>query len=76
MIIGPTARYVLEEIERRKLAKEDPCDSCGGLGGDADTVCLDCLGQGVLLTREEYDTLLEITGLEDAMVLDQQIFED
>jgi hypothetical protein len=57
-------RLVFAELERRKAAMEDPCDSCRGSGlmevGDVRTVCDHCLGQKVLLKREEWDLLYEI----------------
>lgn len=65
----------LEELQRRKDAKEYPCDSCAGRGGYEGKVCLDCLGQGVLLTRDEYDMLLVIARADDDHILDQQYFE-
>lgn len=55
-------REFLEELERRKAAKDDPCDSCYGTGGVDGEVCLHCLGQGVLLTGIEYIELLKISG--------------
>jgi DnaJ-class molecular chaperone len=73
-------REVLEELQRRKDAKENPCDSCDGKGGADGKVCADCLGQGVLLTREEYAVVLKIAGvtradLDNDSILDQQVFE-
>lgn len=41
-------REFLEALERRKEAKECPCDSCYGTGRDEEYACSDCLGQGVL----------------------------
>lgn len=58
-------RKILEELERRKNAKENPCDECGGSGysslsTDNQTLaCGRCLGQGVLLTDEEHRFLKE-----------------
>lgn len=69
-------RELLEEIERRRAAKDDPCDSCNGTGGPFDGVCTDCLGQGILLTREEYLELLRITGhIPDDSVLDAEYLD-
>jgi hypothetical protein len=68
-------RDFLEELQRRKDARENPCDSCDGTGQYIDRVCVDCLGQGVLLTRVEYDTLLAIANADDDAILDQQLFE-
>lgn len=68
-------REVLEEMERRKRAKDDPCDSCGGLGGAGEAVCADCLGQGILLTKEEYATIVRISGLQDVLDQDDSVLE-
>jgi len=38
-------------------------------------VCLDCLGQGILLTGNEYETLLAIASGEDNAILDRQEFD-
>jgi DnaJ-class molecular chaperone len=67
-------RKVLEELERRKAAKEDPCDSCDGAGGYDARVCTDCLGQGVLLSRSEYEAILKVAGvsLDDDSILDAE----
>lgn len=67
-------RDILEDLQRRKDAKEDPCDDCDGTGL-SQGVCLSCLGQGVLLTREEYDLLLTYANRADDEILEQQIFE-
>ena len=53
---------MLDEIECRKRVEEDPCGSCNGTGGIGDKVCVDCLGQGLLLTRVEYYAILEAAG--------------
>jgi DnaJ-class molecular chaperone len=70
MNYSPETRKILEELERRKAVKEDPCDSCDGTGKYEDRVCPDCLGQGVLLTREEYNTILLVSGIDDDSILD------
>lgn len=72
-------RDLLEEIQRRKDAKEDPCDSCSGTGRYGDKVCVDCLGQGILLTESEYQGILSIAGFvpsdfDDDRILDQREF--
>jgi DnaJ-class molecular chaperone len=66
---------ILEELQRRKDAKEAPCDSCDGTGLYLDKVCLDCLGQGILLTKLEYETLLTVARRADDAILDQQVFD-
>lgn len=59
-------REILEELERRKNAKENPCDVCGGSGKSSlstekqTLVCGRCLGQGVILTDEEHRMLKEM----------------
>ena len=71
-------RKILEEIQRRKDANEDTCDSCSGTGSIAPSmVCADCLGQGVLLTSDEYRALLEVAGirLDDDSILDEDLIE-
>ena len=64
MNYSPETRSVLEELERRKEAKEDPCDSCDGSGAAGSDyrplVCVHCFGQGVLLSQPEYRILMEI----------------
>lgn len=69
-------RKFLEELQRRKDAKENPCHDCDAIGGVDPKVCTSCLGQGVLLSREEYDTLLAIARNDDYAILSQQVFED
>ena len=60
-------REILTEIQRRKDEKEDPCDSCNGSGtGEANKICSDCLGQGILLTGDEYRAILEVAGIAPA----------
>jgi len=74
-------RDFLNELQRRKDNDESPCDSCDGKGGRADSVCADCLGQGYLLTEDEYRTLLRMAGIPQGVpvdvdsILDQQEFE-
>jgi len=52
------SRRMIEELQRRKDAQECPCETCHATGWYDGGVCVDCLGQGVLLTREEYDWLV------------------
>jgi DnaJ-class molecular chaperone len=66
---------ILTELQRRKDSKEDPCDDCGGTGGLGNAVCVSCLGQGVLLTGEEYGLLLSFAHREDDSILDQRDFD-
>lgn len=73
-------RELLEEIQRRKDAKEDPCNSCDNTGREKDKVCAHCLGQGILLTEAEYKGILEIAGYEpsdfdDDAILDQEFLD-
>jgi len=69
-------REFLEELDRRKRAKEDPCHDCDATGGVDRKVCVSCLGQGVLLSRKEYDTLLAIAVDEDNAILSRQVFDE
>ena len=75
----PEARSILEELERRKEAKDDPCESCDGTGASNSSVnvplaCPHCLGQGVLLSEEEHRVLTEVAyTLPD--ILDAEIIE-
>lgn len=62
-------RKILANIEKRRDAKISLCESCDATGMYDGSVCTDCLGQKILLTREEYDTLL---GLSDS-ILDAEI---
>ena len=56
-------RDILTEIQRRKDAREDPCDDCNGTGvAGPYGACSSCLGQGILLTAYEYRELLRIAG--------------
>jgi len=68
----------LEDLQRRKDAKDDPCDSCDASGVSDGRVCADCLGQGILLTRAEYISILTIAGHipDDDNILDQQYFDE
>lgn len=59
-------REILEEFKRRKYEKENLCDSCHDSGGDGGYACGDCLGQGILLSRVEYATILEVAGHQEA----------
>ena len=68
-------RELLEELQRRKDAKEDLCESCNSTGMYDGRVCHDCLGQGILLTGSEYKTLLAIANGEDDAILDRQAFD-
>ena len=63
-------KEILEGLQHRNDVKEDPCDSCGGTGKCESDVCLDCLGQGVLLTRAEYILLLRFTEPDEDDILD------
>lgn len=75
MNFSPKERRIFEELERRKVTKEDPCDSCDGTGGNDSRVCPDCLGQGILLTRDQYQTILQVSGTPDPFddsILDQR----
>ena len=62
-------RDLLEELQRRKDQKIYPCESCDASGMYQGTVCTDCLGQGTLLTRTEYDAILGIAYAEDDNIL-------
>lgn len=73
-------RVILENLQRRKDGKINPCDNCEATGRVGEKVCAACLGQGVLLSRLEYDYLLEIAGFapaeyDDDSILGQQYFE-
>jgi hypothetical protein len=75
-------RKLLTDLQRRKDAKENPCDSCDGTGAYNAQVCMDCLGQGILLSNAEYTQLLKVCGfnLDDMVgdkgdwILDKQLF--
>lgn len=71
-------RDFLEELQRRKDRRDadEICCDCDGIGGIERKVCMSCLGQGVLLTREEYDALLAIGRADDEAILSQEVFED
>ena len=77
---------ILEGLESRKEAKDNPCHSCDGTGRSSDSTakqilaCGHCLGQGILLREDEYRLLKEmsLTGsvlYDDDSILDQQDFE-
>jgi DnaJ-class molecular chaperone len=73
-------RLILENLERRKELKDNPCDSCDGQGGEGGRVCADCLGQGVLLSRAEYEVILEVAGfdiddLDGDQILDAEMIQ-
>jgi hypothetical protein len=70
-------RQILEDLERRKAQKDNPCDSCDGtgLGESLSTICSHCLGQGILLTSEEYHRLLEIAGFKPGDLDDDSILD-
>jgi hypothetical protein len=79
-VVEPRIRKLLSEIERRKEAREDPCDSCDATGMDAGFACSHCLGQKVLLTAEEFDAVLTLSGfnregIEDDYILSEEYFE-
>lgn len=67
-------RHPVEDLERRKATKDDPCESCvrGLVDG---LLCSDCLGQGVVLTRDEYEWLRTVAARADDEILNQQEFE-
>jgi hypothetical protein len=67
-------RKILLAIAQRKLDGEDSCVSCDRKGKFDGQVCMDCLGQGVLLFQREYDALLRISERDDE-VLSAQIIE-
>jgi Tryptophan RNA-binding attenuator protein inhibitory protein len=86
MEYSPQNRKILEELERRKELKENPCDSCDGTGRSSSTtegqilVCGHCLGQRILLTEDEYRLVKEmaLTGsvrYDDDSILDLEEFE-
>jgi hypothetical protein len=58
-------RSVFEGLEKRKLDRHGECESCCGTGRSENLGCGHCLGQGILLTTEEYALLLRLAGLED-----------
>lgn len=61
-------------IEKRRQAGDDLCDSCNATGKYQGQVCMDCLGQKVLLTGDEYNALLLIAGHDvDDSILDAEI---
>lgn len=69
---------LLSEIEKRRDAGDDPCDSCNATGLWEDgAVCTHCLGQKVLLTGEEYNAILLMSGYhnEDDSILDRSDFD-
>ncbi|MEJ7623748.1 MAG: hypothetical protein WKF34_07125 [Pyrinomonadaceae bacterium] len=68
-------REILEDLQRRKDSRENPCHDCDGAGLYANHVCVSCLGQGVLLTRLEYELLLTYANRADDEILDQQEFD-
>jgi len=77
--MDPPSRRILTEIERRKVAKEDTCYSCDGSGKSTSSsgyICSDCLGQGILLTAEEYRTVLAVAGFDLAELDGDQILDD
>lgn len=68
-------REMLEELQRRKDAEEGVCESCDGRGLWEAKVCMDCLGQGILLHRREYDWLLSIANAKDDGVLSDEFID-
>jgi hypothetical protein len=70
-------RDILADIECRRDQGDDPCDSCDATGLYEGKVCVDCLGQKVLLTAKEYDAILQMAGrtYEDDSILDEQDFD-
>lgn len=71
----PSTRQILLELDRRKNQKINPCDSCDGKGTSDGIVCAHCLGQGVLLTTEEYETILIVSGWQGEGMMDDYILE-
>jgi hypothetical protein len=64
--IPPLMDSIRENLERRKLAKENPCESGNGSGlSNAGTeerklACGHYLGQGIRITDDEHRLLMEI----------------
>lgn len=62
---------LLAAIEQRRQEGEFTCDSCNATGLYEGSVCGDCLGQGCLLTQEEYDYLVSLNdSILDAEIID------
>lgn len=64
---------LLRQLESRKAAKIDPCESCYATGLYEGRLCSDCLGQGVLLTREEYIWLLSLADVRVSALHDDSV---
>lgn len=62
---------ILPEIERRRDAQIDLCDSCEATGIYDGNLCPDCLGQKILLSSIEYDLLLSLSD----NILDAEVLE-
>lgn len=64
-----------------KQAKDDPCDSCDGTGTSSNSTdaqplaCAHCLGQGILLSAQEYYVLTGIAFPTEDDILDADILE-
>lgn len=68
-LMNQRIRKILADIEKRRDAKISLCESCDATGMYEGSVCTDCLGQKILLTRDEYDCLLELSD----SILDAEI---
>ena len=53
---------VLDEINRRREAGENPCPQCRGTGKTGGDFCMACLGQKIILTQDELDALWEFAN--------------
>lgn len=70
--LKPVSRF--EQTGKLGRQKILPCHDCEGKGICENVFCLSCLGQGVLLTRAEYDYLLTVGNRVDDDILSQQEF--
>jgi hypothetical protein len=69
-------RKILLDIAQRKLANDDACDPCRGTGLlKPDTVCAECLGEGIPLYVEEYNALRRLSGRTTDDILGAEIIE-
>lgn len=66
---------LLAAIDHRRIENDDPCDSCDATGLADGEVCGHCLGQKVLLTGEEFETLLLVGMRKNDGILGEQEFE-
>ena len=74
-LLDDLEQHQIQDLERRKAIKEDPCESCDSSGLIDRVLCSDCLGQGVVLTSEEYEWLRTFAARADDEILSQQEFE-